>query len=169
MVQFELRKWQSSDLDNLVKHANNENIARFLTDQFPHPYTREDGERFLKNTAVHDPVRIFAISVNGEAIGSIGLFPQDDVHRLNAEMGYWLSEEWWGRGIVTAAIRQMVEYGFHTFPIERIYARPFGSNSASKRVLEKAGFSLEASFEKTLIKRGEIMDEFVYSFRKEKK
>ncbi len=169
MTPFELRKWQSSDLESLVKHANNDNIARFLTDQFPHPYSTEDGERFLKSAAAHDPVRIFAISVEGEAIGAIGIFPQDDIHCLNAEMGYWLSEEWWGRGIVSAAIRQMVDYGFSTFPIERIYARPFGSNTASQRVLEKAGFDLEARFEKTLIKRGEMIDELVYGIRKERK
>jgi [ribosomal protein S5]-alanine N-acetyltransferase len=169
MVQFELRKWQSSDLESLVKHANNYNIARFLTNQFPFPYTIQDGERFLDNVLSYEPARILAIVVEGEAVGSIGVFPQQDIHCLNAEMGYWLSEEWWGRGIITASIRQMVDYGFNTFPVERIFARPFGSNTASHRVLEKAGFTLEARFEKTLLKHGELLDELVYGIRQEMK
>jgi RimJ/RimL family protein N-acetyltransferase len=165
-VQFELRKWQLSDLNSLVKHANNYNIARFLTDQFPYPYTVPDGERFLESVLSHNPAKILAIVVEGEAVGSIGVFPQQDIHCLNAEMGYWLSEDWWGRGIMTAAIRQVVEYGFKTFPVDRIFARPFGSNTASQRVLEKAGFRLEARFEKTLLKNGELLDEFVYGIRR---
>lgn len=169
MIQFELRKWQLSDLESLVKHANNFKIAKNLTNQFPHPYTIQDGERFLKNAVSHDPVRIFAISVEDEAIGAIGIFPQDDIHCRNAEMGYWLSEDWWGKGIITLAIRQMVEYGFSTFSIDRIFARPFGSNDASQRVLEKAGFRLEARFEKTLLKNGELLDELVYGIRQEMK
>lgn len=168
MIQFELRKWQSSDLESLVKYANNFKIAKNLTNQFPHPYTIQDGERFLKNAVSYDPVRIFAISVEGEAIGAIGIFPQDDIHCLNAEMGYWLAEEWWGKGIITDAIRQMVEYGFSTFPIDRIFARPFGSNAASQRVLEKAGFTLEARFEKTLLKHGVLLDELIFGIRKKR-
>ncbi len=166
MIQFELRKWQPSDLESLVKHANNYNIARFLTDQFPHPYTIQDGERFLENVLSHDPAKILAIVVQGEAVGSIGVFPQQDIHCVNAEMGYWLSEEWWGRGIMSAAIRRMVDYGFSTFTVDRIFARPFGSNTASQRVLQKAGFRLEARFEKTLLKNGELLDELVYGIRR---
>ncbi|MBK6962786.1 MAG: GNAT family N-acetyltransferase [Bacteroidales bacterium] len=165
-MQFELRKWQPSDLESLVKHANNYNIARFLTDQFPHPYTIQDGERFLENVLSHDPPKILAIFVQGEAVGSIGVFPQQDIHCVNAEMGYWLSEEWWGRGIMSSAIRRMVDYGFSTFTVDRIFARPFGSNTASQRVLQKAGFRLEARFEKTLLKNGELLDELVYGIRR---
>lgn len=168
MVQFELRKWQPSDLNSLVKHANNYNIARFLTDQFPYPYTIQDGERFLNNVLSQEPARIQAIVVEDEAVGSIGVFPQQDIHCLNAEMGYWLSEDWWGRGIITAAILQIVDYGFSTFPIERIFSRPFGSNTASQKVLEKAGFTLEARFEKTLLKHGVLLDELIYGIRKDR-
>jgi RimJ/RimL family protein N-acetyltransferase len=165
-VQFELRKWQLSDLNSLVKHANNYNIARFLTDQFLYPYTVQDGERFLESVLSHNPAKILAIVVEGEAVGSIGVFPQQDIHCLNAEMGYWLSEDWWGKGIMTDAIRQMVEYGFRTFPVDRIFARPFGSNTASQKVLEKAGFRLEARFQQTLLKNGELLDELVYGIRR---
>ena len=166
MTNFELRKWETSDLDSLVKHANNINVARFLTNQFPHPYSRIDGERFLEIAMSHNPAKIFAIVVEGEAVGAIGVFPQDDIHCLNAEMGYWLSETCWGQGIVTEAIGRMIEYGFKTFPVARIFARPFGNNPASQRVLEKAGFHLEARFDKNLIKNGELLDELVYAIRK---
>ncbi|PKP47468.1 MAG: N-acetyltransferase [Bacteroidetes bacterium HGW-Bacteroidetes-11] len=166
MTNFELRKWQTSDLDSLVKHANNINVAKFLTNQFPHPYTKTDGERFLETSMSHNPVKIFAIVVEGEAVGAIGVFPQDDIHCLNAEMGYWLSEEFWGRGIVTEAIRRTVEYCFETFPVGRIFARPFGNNPASQRILEKAGFRLEARFDKILMKNGELLDEMVYAIRR---
>ncbi|KAF5059517.1 Acetyltransferase (GNAT) domain protein [anaerobic digester metagenome] len=166
MQSFTLRKWQLTDLESLMKHADNRKIADRLTDQFPHPYTRESGEGFLKMAMAKDPPSVFAIDVDGEAVGCIGIFPQEDIHRLNAEMGYWLSEAFWGRGIMTAAIRRMVDYGFKTFDITRIYARPFGTNLASQRVLEKAGFIPEVRFEKVLIKNGELQDEIVYAIRK---
>lgn len=166
IVEFKLRDWAVSDLENLILQANNPRIAANLTDQFPYPYTRESGEWFIGFANSHLPRRIFAIEINGKASGSIGVFPQDDIHRLNAEMGYWLAETWWGKGIMTKAIRQMVEYGFNTFAIDRIFARPFGSNKASQRVLEKAGFKLEAVFKQNLIKNGIVTDELYYSIRR---
>jgi len=109
---------------------------------------------------------IFAIEVNGEACGSIGLHLQPDIYRKNAELGYWLARPYHGRGIMTGAVNQMVKYGFDTFAIDRIYARPFGNNPASKRVLEKAGFNLEAQLSKTLLKNGEMLDELIYAVRR---
>jgi len=162
-MKFLLRPWQFTDLDNLVKYADNYNIAKFLTDQFPHPYTREDGEKFIGITMQDCPVKIFAIEINDDAVGSIGVFPQSDIHAKNAEMGYWLAEPFWGHGIMTGAIEQMVKYGFETFDINRIYARPFGTNAASQRVLHKAGFVLEARFSRVLYKNGEFDDELVYA------
>lgn len=165
-MDFILREWHNDDLDSLVKHANNYNIAKFLTNGFPHPYTKEDGIRYLNSVSQHYPTQIFAISVNGEAVGSIGLFPQTDIHAKNAEMGYWLSEEYWGNGIMPQAIKQIVNYGFQTFDITRVFAGPFGTNPQSQRVLEKAGFTLEARFEKTLFKNGVFIDELIYAIRK---
>jgi ribosomal-protein-alanine N-acetyltransferase len=107
--------------------------------------------------------KVFAIEVDGIACGSIGIFPQTDVHRKNAEMGYWLAEDYWGRGIITEAIERTIEYGFRTFDINRIFARPYATNRASQRVLEKAGMRLEARFEKSLFKNGEFLDECIYS------
>jgi RimJ/RimL family protein N-acetyltransferase len=166
MPDVKLRKWKDSDLESLLKYANNRNIAKFLTDQFPHPYTKDDGKQYLSAVSKDDPPKVLAIEVNGEAVGSIGIFPQTDIHRKNAEMGYWLAEDYWGNGIMTFAIKEMVRYGFETFDINRIFARPFGINAGSRRVLEKAGFTLEARFAKALIKNGEYLDELYYSIRK---
>ncbi len=165
MVTFKLRKWRVSDLDSLVKYANNPKIAKFLTNQFPFPYTRKDGKRFLKSVVKEDPPKILAIEVDHEAVGAIGVFPQSDIYAKNAEMGYWLAEPYWGRGIMARAIKEMVSYGFQTFDVTRIFARPFSTNSASQRVLEKAGFVLEAKLEKSIFKQGEYLDELIYSIR----
>ena len=159
---FKLRKWSEADLDILVKYANNPNIAKWLTNKFPHPYTHEDGKAFLSMIADDDPVKVFAIEVNGEAVGSIGIFPQTDVHEKNAEMGYWLAEEYWGKGITPKAILEIAAYGFQTFDIIQIFARPFSTNLKSQRVLEKAGFVFEARIKNALFKNGEFMDEMIY-------
>jgi len=162
-IEIELRKWNDADLDSLVKYANNINVAKWLTNGFPHPYTLEDGKTFLSMVANDNPTKVFAIEVNGEAVGSIGIFPQTDIHEKNAEVGYWLAEEYWGQGITPKAIEKIVEYGFQTFDIVRVFARPFSTNLSSHRVLEKAGFTLEAVHKKALFKNGEYMDEFIYT------
>src|SRR3954471_12741551 len=154
-MHFTLRPWTIHDLGSLVKYANNPKIASMLTDKFPYPYTEENGKMFLTLASKNNPVNILAIDINGEACGGIGIHPQEDVQRKNAELGYWLAEPFWGNGIISRAIPQMVEYGFRHFDITRIYARPYGINLASQRVLEKAGFILEGRFEKTLYKNGE--------------
>jgi len=163
---FKLRPWQANDLESLVHHANNPRIAANMTDRFPHPYTPDDAKAFIAMATASEPVFIFAIDINGEAVGGIGLHPQADIQRRNAELGYWLGEEHWGKGILTRAIPQMVDYGFRSFPIDRIFARPFGRNEASQRVLEKNGFVLEARFEDTLFKNGVYEDELVYAVRR---
>jgi len=158
-----LRKWDEADLDNLVKYANNNNVAKWLTNGFPHPYTHENGKTFISMATNDNPTKIFAIEVNGEAVGSIGIFPQTDIHEKSAEMGYWLAEEYWGQGIMTKAIQEIVDYGFQTFDIVRIFARPFSTNLNSQRVLEKAGFTFEARLKKALFKNREFMDEIIYA------
>jgi ribosomal-protein-alanine N-acetyltransferase len=163
---FTLRPWAPGDLPSLVQYANNAEIARYLTDIFPHPYITADGQAFLEFATSQIPVSIFAIDVAEQAVGSIGLHPQSDIQRKNAELGYWLAQPFWGQGIITQAVRQMVDYGFQTFDITRIFARPFGTNRASQRVLEKAGFLLEARFTQTLFKNGEFLDEWVYAIRR---
>ncbi len=166
-MNFFLRPWKNTDLESLVKFANNKKIADNLTDKFPYPYTEENGKAFIEFATKNKPVNIFAIDIDGEASGGIGIHPHDDVSRINAELGYWLAEPYWGNGIISEAIKMIIPYAFQNFEINRIYARPFESNLASKRVLEKAGFIFEARFEKTLIKNGVLLDELFFAIRKD--
>ncbi len=167
-VSFILRPWSMGDLENLLKFANNKKIADNLTDAFPHPYLAENGISYISTFMDENPRRVSAIEVDGIACGSIGIFPQMDVHRKNAEMGYWLAEEYWGRGIMTEAVRQTIRYGFEWFDICRIFARPYSSNQASQRVLEKAGMKLEGRFKDALYKNGQFLDELIFSIFKPK-
>ncbi|MGZ3850250.1 MAG: GNAT family N-acetyltransferase [Flavisolibacter sp.] len=168
MVPFRIRPWQIADLDSLVKHANNWNVAKNLTDKFPHPYKEKDGSAFIEFALKDKPVHIFAITVAEQAVGGIGIHPQTDIHCKNAELGYWLAEPFWGKGIITAAIKQVVDFAFATYDICRVFARPFGTNLASQKVLEKNHFILEGRFEKVLFKNGEYLDELVYAVRRDK-
>jgi RimJ/RimL family protein N-acetyltransferase len=162
-MECKLRPFTLADLESLVKYANNPKIAANLTNQFPHPYTLENGKTFIEMTLSHQPLRIHAISLDGEACGAIGIHPQTDVYCKNAELGYWLAEPFWGQGIITRAIEQIIPYAFSTFNITRIYARPFSTNMASQRVLEKAGFKKEAVLKNAFFKNGEYLDEMIYS------
>ncbi|MDX1683856.1 MAG: GNAT family protein [Saprospiraceae bacterium] len=163
---YVLKRWEEDDIEALLKYANNEKISGNLTDKFPFPYTRESGEEFIKTVKDLDPPRILCISNSREAIGAIGVHPQSDIWSRNMEMGYWLAEPFWGRGIITKAVEAMVTHGFNSFDVDRIFARPFGSNEASQRVLEKAGFTLEARFKNTIYKNGQYHDELIYAIRK---
>ena len=165
-MDFKLRPWRPEDLDSLVRFADNFDIAKFMTDRFPHPYTAETGRAFIEMASKENPPNILAIEVGGEAAGGIGLHPQTDIYCKNAEMGYWLAEPYRRRGIISRAIVQMAEYGFKNWDIDRIFARPFGTNIGSQRALEKAGFTLEGRFEKTFFKNGAYLDELIYAIRR---
>lgn len=166
MRPFTLRPFRPADLDALVTHANDPTVAANLTDAFPHPYTPEHGRAFLELAMQPIPLRR-CIEVDGECAGAIGLHPKQDLWRRNMELGYWLAKEHRGKGIMTAAIQQMVHLGFETFPeVTRIYATPFGSNTASQKALEKAGFTLEANLTGTLVKGATVHDELIYAIRR---
>jgi RimJ/RimL family protein N-acetyltransferase len=160
-----LRPWRDSDIPSLLKYANNPNIANNLMDRFPHPFLAANAQWFLNWANTFSPPQILAIDLNGEAIGSIGLHPLEDVFRLNCELGYWVAEPFWGKGIATQAIGLMVAYAKANFAFTRLFARPYGSNIGSQKALLKAGFVLEARFEKTLIKNGKLEDELVFGLR----
>jgi RimJ/RimL family protein N-acetyltransferase len=165
-VHFTLRPWSISDIDALLEYADNFKIARYMRNIFPHPYTKEAGLKFINMSNQNEPQKVFAIDIAGKASGGIGIFPQEDIMCKNAELGYWLAEPFWGRGVIRNAIKEMVDYGFKTFDINRIFAIPFGTNIASQKALEKAGFILEARLEKTIYKNGEYQDELIYAIRK---
>ena len=165
-MEFILRPWKASDINSLIKYANNWNIAKNLTNQFPHPYTIQDGKAFIEYATKDEPIHIFAIEVNQEAVGGIGIHPQSDIFIKNAELGYWLGEPFWGHGIVSKAIKQIIQFGFSTFEIERIFARPYGTNVASQKILEKNNFLLEGRYNNILYKNGEYLDELIYAIRR---
>ncbi|RZJ79231.1 MAG: N-acetyltransferase [Flavobacterium sp.] len=165
-MQFELRPFLVSDLASLVKHANNYNIAKNLSNKFPFPYTQDDGIKFINLALSSVPNEIFAIVINEEVVGSIGVHPKADIHCKNAEIGYWIAEEFWGNGIVPEAVKLMINYGFKSFDITRIYASTYDINIKSQRVLEKSGFVKEAEFKATLYKNGSFYDEVIYAIRK---
>lgn len=167
--ELSFRPLNNHDAERLAVVANNPRIADNLMDAFPHPYTLDEARQFIARVSVIQPPQVLAIVFNGTYAGSIGIFPQQDINRLNAELGYWLAEEFWNKGIMTNAVKAMTEYAFEAFSIDRIFARPFPFNTASIRVLEKAGFRLEARIESALIKKGVVMDELIYAIRRQKK
>ena len=158
-----VRSWTWKDCDALVHHANNRNIWINLRDRFPYPYTREDGKRWLEIVTEIKPETNFAIAVQGEAIGAIGFSIQSDVGYRSAEIGYWLGEEFWGRGIATQALRAVTDYAFEHYDLCRIYAHVFEWNMASARVLEKAGYTLEARLKKSVTKDERTIDQLLYA------
>ena len=158
-----LRRWRGGDEESLAHHANNRKIWRNVRDIFPNPYTTEDASDWIRKASNESPIVNFAIECNGAAVGGIGLILKDDVSRVSAEIGYWLGEEYWSRGIVTEGVRKVTEYGFEHLGLTRIFAAVFEWNQGSMRVLEKAGYQLEARLRKAAIKEGRIIDEYQYA------
>ncbi len=163
-LRCEVRSWRPSDVDSLVRHANNRQIWQNLRDAFPHPYLPHHGRDYIRSTIDRRPETSFAIAVDGEAAGGIGYVLHPDVERVSAEIGYWLGEAFWGRGIVTEALRVVTPHAMQTHGLTRVYAVPFAWNAASCRVLEKAGYVLEARLRKSAIKDGRLTDQLQYAF-----
>jgi RimJ/RimL family protein N-acetyltransferase len=151
------------DAESLAKHANNRKVWLSLRDKFPHPYTSEDARKFLEATLKSEPITDFCIEVNRAAVGGIGIHLGIDVHRHTAELGYWLGQEFWARGIMTEAVRAFSNFCFDTFSLRRIYAEPFANNRASARVLEKSGFVFEGCLKNNVIKDGKLLDSLEYA------
>ena len=167
-IPVSLRPWNNSDIHSLVRYANNKAIADNLRDAFPFPYLQKDAIRFLEMASSNDPhLLILAIDTKGEAIGSVGATLKQDVYRKNMEIGYWLAEPFWGRGIITEVIRKFTSHLWLVYDIRRIYAEPYTNNTASRKALEKAGFKCEAVFKQNVIKNGEYLDSCIYSVLRE--
>lgn len=158
-----IRSWRHGDEETLHLHANNRKIWINVRDRFPHPYTRADAEQWIQHITAKTLETNFAIDVDGEAVGGIALMLQDDVDRCSAEVGYWLSEQYWRRGIVTAALKAITEYAFKHLELTRVFAIPFAHNAASIRVLEKAEYCCEGRMRRSAIKDGVILDQFLYA------
>lgn len=163
-----LRPWEITDAEELAVIADNKDIADNLRDMFPNPYSIDDARQWLSSVLEQEgPKRYFAIIVNGKLTGSIGFTPKTDIYRKNAEVGYFIASEFRRMGITTKALKAITAYAFRTFDIIRVYAEPFADNIGSCRVLEKAGFTLEATFKNYVIKNGVIKDSCIYSVLKE--
>jgi RimJ/RimL family protein N-acetyltransferase len=160
----ELRSWRLADAEPLARYADNRKIWLNLRDAFPHPYTGHDAREFIRSVRNRVPETTFAIAVNDEPVGSVGFVLRPDVERVSAEIGYWLAEPFWGRGITTDALIAMTSYAIETHALTRVYALPFAWNAASCRVLEKAGYTLEARLRRSAIKNGAITDQLQYAF-----
>ena len=158
-----VRSWEWRDRDAIVRYANNRKVSINLRDRFPFPYTARDARNWLDVVVDAKPVTNFAIDVAGEAVGGIGFTPQHDVERRSAEIGYWLGEPFWGRGIATEALIAVTEYAFANFDLCRLYAHVFDWNRASARVLEKAGYEFEGRLRKSVTKDGQTIDQLMYA------
>jgi ribosomal-protein-alanine N-acetyltransferase len=164
-TKFTLRHFKNGDQESLVENANNTKIFNNLKDTFPHPYTHADAVWWVNNAnkQTDQPTTGFAIDVNGEVAGVIGIIIGADIQRVTAEIGYWLGEKYWGKGITAEALKQMTTYTFQSFPeLVRLWAAVFEYNKPSMRVLEKAGYELEGIRKKGAIKNGVVIDEYVY-------
>ena len=160
---YVVRSYHSGDVAALMKYADNAAIARQLLDHFPNPYTEEAAHEWLREAHKQDPEVSFAIATPEELIGGIGLLLRDDVFRRTAEVGYWLGEPFWGRGIATFALQAFTRWAFRELGFARIQAQVYEINPASRRVLEKAGFTLEGRLRKGAIKNGQLMDLYLYA------
>ncbi|MCB7306074.1 GNAT family N-acetyltransferase [Bariatricus massiliensis] len=163
-----IKKWELSDAKDFAAALSNTKIQDNLRDGLPYPYTEQDGLEYISGMFSADKSETFAFAVTTESkvIGSIGIFRQKNIHRQTAELGYFIAEGYWGKGIMTEAVKQSCKYVFDNSDIIRIYAEPFAYNAASCRVLEKAGFQYEGTLRNNAVKNGKVIDMKMYSLLK---
>jgi RimJ/RimL family protein N-acetyltransferase len=165
--EYCIRSFELTDKGSLVKYASNYNVAKNLRDRFPFPYKESDAEEWLIFACNQNPEYNFAIANSQELIGGIGLGPQDDVNKYSVEIGYWLAQPFWGKGIVSAALKELTPYTFKKFKYNRIFAAVFEGNKASEKVLQKSGYKKEATLRKSVYKEGKFLDQYIYSILRE--
>ena len=162
-LNLELRPFTMDDAPSIAKYANNENIEKWLRDGFPSPYTLKDAKKFVQNLVDMESPNIFAISVDGEAVGSLGVFFQENVYKKSAEIGYWLAEPFWGKGIMSNSIRFLTQYLFSSYDLVRLFSEPYSDNIGSRRALEKAGYKYEGTKKSAVYKHGAYHDSCMYA------
>jgi len=166
-MKFELKNWKLDYVKDCAKNANNKKIADNLRDGFNIPYTENDAANYINSVLSSKKEQLCkAIIINNEAVGSIGVFVKENIYRKSAELGYWLSERFWGKGIMTKAINLICSEAFNIFDINRIYAEPFARNVGSRSVLEKNGFVLEGILKQSAYKCEEYIDCCMYALLK---
>lgn len=162
---MKLKNWSLEHIDEMVKNANNRNVSKNLRNIFPYPYTSLDAKNFIQFCQKYDKSKCLnlAITEDEKAIGGIGITIGNDIYSKSAEIGYWLGEEFWGKGIMTKAIKDMIDIAYSRYGINRIYAVVFLHNVASCRVLEKCGFIFEGTQKKSIYKDGYLYDSQIYA------
>jgi [ribosomal protein S5]-alanine N-acetyltransferase len=161
---YQIRSYRPADAEAIVRHADNPRVVANLTDAFPHPYTFDKAREWLDMAVNQEVEALFAVADDHELVGAIGLHLEQDVFYRTAEIGYWLGETCWGRGIASAAVDAFTAYTFENFEdIVRIQAHVFANNPASARVLEKAGYDLEGRLRSSVFKNGELLDQWMYA------
>lgn len=162
-----LRPWRMEDAERLAAGINNRNVSVRLRDAVPHPYTVDDAIAYLQRVTTPQPEHAVCIEVDGQVGGGMSIRIGSDIYRRTAELGYWLAEPLWGRGIMTTAVRAFVPACLQAFELDRIFATTSSKNRASARVLEKAGFTFEGRLRKNVIKEGEVLDSLMYAWVRE--
>ena len=162
---MELKQWSFDYAHKIAIFANNNNIANNLRNIFPHPYSKNDAECFIKHCLETGDEKELnrAIIVDGVPVGSISLTICEDIYSKTAELGYWVAEEYWGRGIATNAIKEVCRISFEYYNITRIQAVVYFNNRRSCNVLEKCGFTMEGILRKSVFKNGQSFDSYMYS------
>lgn len=165
-----IRKWNLNDAKELAEAISNKKVQDNLRDGLPYPYTEQDGQEFIREMLAADENTTFAFAIiyDSKVIGSIGVFRQSNIHYRTAELGYYIAEEYWGKGIMTDAVKQVCSYVFSNSDIIRIYAEPFSHNIGSCRVLEKAGFTFEGTLSRNAVKNGKVIDMKMYALTDER-
>ena len=164
---FQIREFQQNDVEALIKYANNYAVSKFMRDPFPYPYKKENAVQWIDYIKKNDLTLSLAIANEMELIGGIGAIPYDDVHRYSAEVGFWLGEPFWNRGIISKALKTFCNYLFTNHNFNRLTANVFEGNEASRRVLEKTGFVLEGTQRKSVFKENKFVDHYIYGLLKE--
>lgn len=165
--QYLIREFQINDIDALVKYANNYEIFRWVKDNFPYPYTKKDAEEWIAFSKNSNDGLNYAIANSIEAIGGIGVRFKEDVYRFSWEIGYWLGEPFWGKGIMTEAVKVFSKYIFNRYNIRSLIANVYEGNTASMKVLKKAGYKLDGVIRKAVFKEKVFRDLYVYSLLRE--
>jgi [ribosomal protein S5]-alanine N-acetyltransferase len=163
IAPYELRPWRPDDAESLIRNANDREVWINMRDRFPHPYTAADADAWIALASSSEPLTNFAIVEGGEAIGGIGLELGSDVHRISAEVGYWLGRAHWGKGVMATVLPEFSRWAMEAFGLLRIFATAFAWNPASVRVLEKSGYTFEGRLRKSVLKDGKVTDQLMYA------
>ena len=157
-----LRPWQKQDAQELASVANNKNIWNNVRDALPSPYTVMDALQWISHVNSQKPVINFAIVCKGAVVGSIGCTPKEDISRKSIEIGYFVGEPYWGKGIATEAVNLLLDFILTRLDMARIEAHVFESNKSSMKVLQKNGFYLEGIHRKAAFKNNELIDDYIW-------